>query len=72
MAAIKETNGNIILRQRCEILKTIDGRYWTQASVGKNLRMSQRLNASIRQPMVMILTEPIWLVMNSSLYEYEP
>jgi hypothetical protein len=60
MAAIKETNGNAILRQRCEILKTIDGRYWTRASSGENLKISERLNASVRQPIVMIFTEPIW------------
>ncbi|OAL05473.1 MFS general substrate transporter [Phaeosphaeriaceae sp. SRC1lsM3a] len=59
MAAIKETNGNAILRQRCEILKSMDGRYWTHASIGQNLPITTRLNASIRQPLVMIFTEPI-------------
>ncbi|KAH7084969.1 major facilitator superfamily domain-containing protein [Paraphoma chrysanthemicola] len=59
MACIKETNGNAILRQRCEILKTIDGRYWTRASAGEDIPIRERLNASVRQPIVMIFTEPI-------------
>ncbi|PVH95138.1 MFS general substrate transporter [Periconia macrospinosa] len=55
MAGLKETHGNVILRQRCEILKTIDGRFWSQASIGENVSIFDRLNASLRQPINMCL-----------------
>ncbi|KAF1924997.1 MFS general substrate transporter [Didymella exigua CBS 183.55] len=71
MTVVKETNGNAILRTRCELLKTVDGRFWTRAMSGASLPIGDRLRASLRQPILMIFTEPIctfWDLYVGSVY----